>query len=136
MPSASSSTRWLARMKSALASMSPRTSASRRKIAWASAGSCGWNVTGRFSTSTRPNRLTCSYATTQPRFFDQCASRQLVRNRCAACCSIHSGSTRAFAMPHTRPPTSRICAENTQFGGALASAEPGKTWNLRSRVPW
>src|SRR5690606_41066285 len=64
--------------------ISPRTSASRRKIAWASAGSCCWKVTGRFSTSTRPNRLTCSYATTQPRFFDQCASRQLVRSRCAA----------------------------------------------------
>ena len=39
-------------------------------------------------------------------------------------------------MPHTRPPTSRICAEKIQFGGALDKAEPGNTWNLRSRVLW
>ena len=136
MPCASSSTRWLARTKSARASMSPRASASRRKISWASAGSCRSNVTARRSTRFRPNRLTCSQATTQPRFLDQCASRQLDFSRCAACCSIQAGSMRAHIIAHTLPPTSRICAAKIQFGGSFASAEPGNTWNLRSRVPW
>ena len=43
---------------------------------------------------------------------------------------------RAHIIAHTLPPTSRICAANTQFGGVFASAEPGNTWNLRSRVLW